>query len=230
MIKSFLVFCAAVLAITSAASGQQTSKKEKGFHPLFDGKGTKGWHAFNKQQVGSGWKVAEGVLYLDPTAKDGGDIVTDEVFDNFHLKLEWKISKGGNSGIMFYVQEGTQYSAPWKTGPEMQVIDNDNHADAKTHKHRAGDLYDLVACSTETVKPLGEWNLAEIISNKGRLTLRLNGTTVVETNYGDANWQQMVANSKFKSMPGFGTFHTGKISLQDHGNEVWFRNIVIKKL
>jgi Domain of Unknown Function (DUF1080) len=104
------------------------------------------------------------------------------------------------------------------------------HEDAKIPKHRAGDLYDLIACSKETVKPAGEWNLAEIIINKGKLDLLLNGTTVVSTTLRDENWKKLVAGSKFKDMPAFGTFNTGHIALQDHGNLVYYRNIRIKKL
>lgn len=206
-------------------------KADKGFKLLFDGTTTNGWHKFNKPgTIGKGWQAKDGVLMLDPAAKDGGDIVTDNVYENFHLKLEWKVAEGSNSGVMFFVQEGEQYSHPWKTGPEMQVLDNDRHADAKIHKHRAGDLYDMIASSSEPVKPVGEWNLAEIICNKGKLTFKLNGVVIVETTYNDASWTQMIANSKFKNMPGFGSFTQGKIGLQDHGDLVWFRNIQIKAL
>jgi hypothetical protein len=113
---------------------------------------------------------------------------------------------------------------------EMQVLDNDKHADAKIIKHRAGDLYDLISSSKETVKPVGEWNLAEVVYNKGELKLYLNGVNVVSTKVGDENWNTMVAGSKFKTMPGFGKSPKGRIALQDHGNAVWFRNIKIKEL
>lgn len=233
---------AAALALVLAACGSSAQNKkgagmaEEGFVALFDGVSTKGWHTYNQTAVGSAWKVENGALRLDVSNKvngkvqGGGDLVTNDSFDNFHLKLEWKVSPGANSGIMFYVKEDAAYSHTYLTGPEMQVIDNDRHSDGKIAKHRAGDLYDLIACTRETVKPVGEWNLAEIIANKGQIELRLNGGTVVKTSYGDAAWKAMVANSKFKSMPAFGTFSSGKISLQDHGDEVWYRNIMIKKL
>lgn len=200
--------------------------------PLFDGKTTTGWHNYGKTTVGSAWKVQDNALYFDPTVKgNGGDIVTDQEFDNFHLKLEWKIAANGNSGIMFYVKEDTtQYKNTYSTGPEMQVLDNDGHPDAKINKHRAGDLYDLIASSSEPVKPVGEWNLAEIISNNGKLDFKLNGTNIVSTTMWDDNWRKMIAGSKFAGWQGFGVQKSGKIALQDHGDAVWYRNIVIKEL
>ncbi len=203
--------------------------------PLFDGKTTSGWHSYGKMSGAGAWKVDEGALHLDPALKkegaEGGDLVTDEEFDNFDLKLEWKIAAKGNSGIIFYVNEDPEkYPQTYNTGPEMQVLDNNGHPDAKIHKHRAGDLYDLVPCSKETVKPAGEWNSAEIVSKNGKLDLYLNGTKVVSTTLWDDNWKKLVAGSKFASMPGFGTFKSGKIALQDHGDEVWYRNIMIRKL
>lgn len=213
------------------------TKKDNGWISLFDGVSTKGWHSYGKATAGSAWKADNGTLHLDASEKGdwqsakGGDIVTNEEFENFHLKLEWKISKDGNSGIIFLVHEDTaKYNYTFKTGPEMQVLDNAGNEDGKIYKHHAGDLYDLIACYKETVKPFGEWNLAEVIVNKGKLELRLNGTTVVKTNMWDDSWKKLIEGSKFKTMPGFGTFHKGKIALQDHGYDVWFRNIEIKKL
>lgn len=214
-----------LLTILSASFlfGNAQTKKQNGWISLFDGTSTKGWHSYGKQTAGSAWKAENGELHLDASQKngwqikDGGDIVSDEEFENFHLKLEWKISKDGNSGIIFLVHEDTaKYKYVWFTGPEMQILDNAGNEDGKIYKHHAGDLYDLIACSTETVKPYGEWNLAEIIVNKGKLELRLNGTTVVKTNLWDDSWKKLIAGSKFKTMPGFGTFTKGKIALQDN--------------
>ncbi|HVG42539.1 MAG TPA: DUF1080 domain-containing protein, partial [Chitinophagaceae bacterium] len=162
---------------------------------------------------------------------EGGDLVTDNEYENFHLKLEWKIAPKGNSGVIFYVQEDkTKYNDTYNTGPEMQVLDNEGHADAKIIKHRAGDLYDLISVSRETVKKAGEWNAAEIIANNGKLDFYLNGEHTVSTTMWDTAWQQMIAGSKFKDMQGFGAFKKGRIALQDHGDDVWYRNIMIKTL
>lgn len=209
----------------------------EGWLPLFDGKTTKGWHSYGKTVTGKAWKVEDGMLRLDASDKKdwqtngGGDIVTEEEFDNFHLKLEWKIAQNGNSGIILFVKEDpTKYDYVWSTGLEMQVLDNEGHPDAKIHKHRAGDLYDLIPSSQETVKPAGEWNQVEVISNSGKLQFIQNGVEVVNTTLWDDNWKKLVAGSKFASMPDFGTFRSGKIALQDHGDNVWYRNIMIKRL
>lgn len=223
---------------TTATANVLTEEQQKeGWQLLFDGQTTKGWHKYGGNPVGAAWKVADGALYLDTANKkdwqieQGGDIVSDSAYDNFHLKLEWKIAKDGNSGIIFYIHEDTaKYEWPWHTGPEMQVLDNNGHPDSKIIKHRAGDLYDLISCSKETVKPAGEWNLAEIKSLNGKLELFLNGENVVTTQLWDDAWKKLVAGSKFKAYPDFGTYKKGKIGLQDHGNMVWYRNVMIRKL
>ena len=206
---------------------------QKGFKPIFDGKTTTGWHSYGKTTVGPGWKVEDGNLYFDPeSAKDGqgGDLVTDVEYENFHLKLDWKVAAKANSGIIFYISEDAKkYKNTYDTGLEMQVLDNDGHPDGKILKHRSGDLYDLISSSSEPVKPVGEWNTAEIVSKHGKLTLVLNGVIIVETVLWDDNFKALIAGSKFAGWPNFGTFKKGKIGLQDHGDKVWYRNIMIKE-
>ena len=224
------------LANENVANGLTEKEKQDGWELLFDGVSTKGWHKYNTDSIGHAWKVVDNTLFLDASEKvdgkvvGGGDIVSDREFDDFDLVYEWKISKNGNGGVIIYAQEDKKYKYPWETGPEMQVLDNDGHPDAKIVKHRAGDLYDLVSSSKEAVKPAMEWNAAEIKSKDGKLSLYLNGQNVVNTTLWDDNWKQMVAGSKFKNMPDFGKFKKGRIGLQDHGDNVWFRNIKIKKL
>jgi hypothetical protein len=212
-------------------------EKADGWQLLFDGQTTKGWHKYGGEPVGSAWKIADGALYLDTSSKvgenvvGGGDVATDDEFENFDLKLQWKISPKGNSGIIFYVNEDTtKYGESYETGPEMQVLDNDGNEDGKIKKHRAGDLYDLISCSKETVKPVGEWNDAEIKAVNGELDLYLNGENVVSTTTWDDNWKKLIAGSKFKDWKGFSAFKKGKICLQDHHCAVWYKNIKIKKL
>lgn len=223
--------------MSSVNNSLSDQDKSDGWQLLFDGQTAKGWHKFGGAPLGAAWKVADGELYLDTSSKkewqtaNGGDIVTDEEFENFHFKLDWKIAKDGNSGIMFYVNEDTvKFKRSFESGPEMQIVDNDGHPDGKLIKHQAGDLYDLIACSKKTVKQVGEWNTAEIKCVNGKLDLYLNGENVVSTIMWDDNWNKMVAGSKFKEWPGFGTLKKGRICLQDHGNRVSFRNIRIKRL
>lgn len=223
--------------MTATAASLTEDEKKDGWQLLFDGSSTKGWHKYGGAPAGSAWSAADGVLHLNTSEKEnwqtkgGGDIITDEEFENFHLKLEWKIDTCGNSGIIFYIHEDTaKYEWPWKTGPEMQVLDNKCHPDSKIIKHRAGDLYDLISSSKEVVKPALEWNSVEIKSLNGKLDFFLNGENIVSTTMWDDNWKKMIAGSKFGVMPDFGTYKKGKLGLQDHGNNVWFRNIKIKKL
>ncbi|MBS1731559.1 MAG: DUF1080 domain-containing protein [Bacteroidetes bacterium] len=202
-----------------------------GWQTLFDGNTTNGWHSYGKDKAGTGWIADNGILHFDPSKKDGGDLVTNESFKNFDLQLDWKISPGGNSGIIFYVNDNPEkYHYVWLTGPEMQIIDNEGHEDGKYPKHRAGDLYDLISALPESAKPVGEWNHAEIIALNGKLDFYLNSVHVVSTTMWDSNWDKMVAGSKFHEMPDFGKFREGHISLQDHGGDVWFKDIKIKKL
>src|ERR1035437_251770 len=242
--KISILFLFAAITILPACksslnkSKNKTSENNDGWKLLFDGKTTAGWHTYGKDSIGSAWKAEDSTLYLDARekkdwqTKDGGDIVTNDEFENFDLKLDWKISEDGNSGIMFYVREDTsKYQYPWNTGPEMQIADNEKNEDGKVYKSRAGDLYELFATSSQQfVKPAGQWNHVEIISDKGKLDFYMNDQHVLDTNIWDDAWKKNIANTKFKDMPGFGTFKKGKIALQDHGADVWFKNIKIKDL
>ncbi len=222
------------LFITMTGSAQNAlSPKEKseGWKLLFDGTSTTGWRNYQSDKVTDRWKVSNGELYLDKSVTAGaGDIMTDAEFQDYELAVEWKISPCGNSGIIFNVVEDDKFKNTYNSGPEMQVLDNTCHPDAKIAKHRAGDLYDLIAVSKETVKPAGEWNQVRIVSKNSKMEFWLNGTKVVDFTMHTPEWKSMVANSKFKSMPGFGEAKKGHIALQDHGDAVWFRNIKIREL
>jgi hypothetical protein len=228
--------CAAlILTVMASCSSTKNQSSDKGFTRLFDGTTKTGWHTYGKTVAGTPWKVEDGALHFDPAAKKssggGGDLVTDKEYSNFHLKIDWKVAPGANSGIIYYVKEDpAKYPQTYSTGLEMQVLDNEGHKDGKITKHRAADLYDLVKSTTEPVKPVGEWNTAEIISKDGKVEHYLNGVKVVSVTLWDDNWKQLIAGSKFKTMPDWGTYKSGKIALQDHGDEVWYRNIMIKEL
>jgi len=221
----------------SSSQKNPSIQKDDGWITLFDGKTTNGWHTYGKKTAGNEWKVEDGALHLDASTpnKEGGDLVTNDEYKNFDLKLEWKISEKGNSGIIFYVHEDPEkYHETYVTGIEMQVLDNGTptrvgQPDGKLYTHRAGDLYDLLA-SKEAARPLDEWNAVEIKCKDGNLDFYMNGQHTLSTKMWDENWKKMVAISKFKDMPGFSAYKEGKIALQDHGDDVWFRNIKIKKL
>ncbi len=229
-----------LLLATAWCAGCSTKKQENtppqnpeanGWITLFDGTSKAGWHVYNNTSDGSAWIIDNGTLHFNASEKEGrGDLATDEEFENFELELEWKIDSCGNSGIMFNVVESPEYQYPFLTGPEMQVLDNACHPDSKITKHRAGDLYDLIACNREAVKPAGEWNQVRIISKNGQVAFWLNGENVVNFTIGSPEWDSLVANSKFKEWPAFGKARKGRIVLQDHGDKVWYRNIRIKKL
>jgi cytochrome c len=222
--------------VTSKLNSLSDIEKKAGWRLLFDGKSTAGWRNFNNNKIGSAWKVREGALYLDNSRKNewqvegGGDIVTEDEFENYELMLEWKIQPNGNSGIIFNVVEDKKYNYVWQTGPEMQILDNAGHADGQIAKHRAGNLYDLIESPYVSVYPAGEWNHARILLNQGHLELWLNGHKQAEAEMFTEEWTEMIKASKFKDMPDFGLARKGRIALQDHGDQVWLRNVKIREL
>lgn len=237
--KKMLVFAILVLsvAIGLAQSPNTLTAKEKaaGWKLLFDGKTTQGWHTYLRDTVGSKWQVKNGAIIFDPTQPEsgGGDLVTNMVYENYELDLEWKISKGGNSGIIFDVQEDPKYDATYLTGPEMQVLDNIDADDNKKQNHLAGCLYDMAGDSTVSKPhPIGEWNQVRLIQNKGHLTFWLNGIKTFEGQMGSDEWNRMVAGSKFshKAFTNFAKVAKGKIALQQHPGSSEWRNIKILML
>jgi hypothetical protein len=217
---------------------QLISMTGNGWTDLFDGKTTKGWRTYKKDAPGKSWIVENGNLILKVVSdrkgrtksEDGGDLITQGQYENFELEVEWQISKCGNSGILFNVVESADYDRVYHTGPEMQILDNACHPDARIHTHRAGDLYDLIACTDEVVKPAGEWNLSVIRIVNGQAEFYLNTVKVVEFTMFGKEWSDMIAGSKFKNMPGFGKSRRGHIALQDHGDGVAFRHIRIREM
>lgn len=200
---------------------------EPGFVRLFDGRTTSGWHGFKRQDVPKCWRVIDGNLTVVP-GEDDGDLSSDEVYTDFDLRIEWLVAPGANSGIMYRADEG--HSAPWMTGPEMQILDDDRHADGKRPETSAGSCYGLYARNPKTVKPAGQWNAARIVARGSVIEHWLNGKRVVRYVMGSRDWKNRVANTKFQYMIDYGTLKVGHIVLQDHGDRVAFRNIRIKRL
>ena len=237
--KKMLLF-STLLLFTVAGFSQSpntltTKEKQEGWKLLFDGKSTKGWHTYLRDTVGSRWQVRDGALVFDPTKPEsgGGDLVTDEVYENYELDLQWKISRGGNSGIIFDVQEVPKYPDTYITGPEMQVLDNINADDNKKPNHLAGCLYDMAGDATVSKpKPVGEWNQVRLIQNKGHLTFWLNGIKTFDGQIGSDEWKKMVAGSKFRNkvFADFAKVAKGRIALQQHPGSSGWRNIKIRPL
>lgn len=216
-----------------------------GWRDLFDGKTLAGWRNYGGDEnkvrkwevqdstlalVQDGpfpmWDMIRSVLFGGP----GGDLVYyREKFRDFELSLQWKISRGGNSGIFYLVKDETE-NVSWRTGIEMQVLDNEGHDDGQIRTHRAGDLYDLIAADPETVRPPGEWNDVLLRVKDNHIEHWLNGVMVVSVERGSEEWNALVAASKFADMPGYGKSEAGYIALQDHGDRVWYRNIRVRDL
>lgn len=214
--------------VQTSANALSGAEKAAGWRLLFNGKDLTGWRGYRKPDAPQQWQVEDGALTL--TQGGGGDLITTDEFGPFELSFDWKISPGGNSGVIYLVKEVDAAPNTYNTGPEYQVLDNDKHADGKLPSHRAGALYDLVAPPDGAGKPVGEWNAGRILVKDGRIEHWLNGRKVAEAPYGDAAWKALVAQSKFKTMPFFGVAASGHIALQDHGNRVWYRNIKVRRL
>jgi hypothetical protein len=225
-------------AQVAETNGLTAQEKTEGWELMFDGKSTQGWRKYDTTVFpAQGWVADNGTLHcigsgLGEAGGKGGDILYDKKFKDFDLKLEWKISPGGNSGIFYFVQEipGEQ---SWKSGCEMQVLDNLGHPDARLGKdgnRQAGSLYDLIPAVPQNAKPVGEWNTAEILVYQGTVVHFQNGEKVLEYHIGTPDWTKMIKASKFKEFPEFGKYKEGYILLQDHGNDVWYRNMRIKTM
>ena len=200
------------------------SQAEEGWSSLFDGETLAGWTNANGKPVAEGgWVAKDGVLHR---AGRSGDLYSAKEYSDFELRWDWKISAKGNSGVKYRV---TRYGESL-LGPEYQVLDP-RHADGAKPSHRAGALYDLVPSSDEnSVKPVGEWNTSRVVARGGHLQHYMNGQLVVDIEVGSDLWNEVHAKSKFKKHADFAANSKGRIFFQDHGDEVWYRNIAIKEL
>jgi cytochrome c len=204
------------------------AERREGFVPLFDGKSVEGWIGYRKDRIPRGWKIVDGLLMYDPKAGDGGDLMTKEEYGSFELRLDWKVAPGGNSGIMYRVDDSLDI--PWLTGPEMQVLDNDRHADGRSLLTSAGANYAMHPTDPTAFNGANQWNTVRIVVRGNDVEHWLNGKRVVKYTLGSPEWEAIYRQSKFRDMKDYGRRAKGHIVLQDHGDPVWYRNIRIKKL
>ncbi len=242
MSKKISVLLVAVFLLSSFSGdmfGQNKlseAEKQEGFVLLFDGISSEGWRGYKRDIYPERWIIEDGTIHFNPDAEGKrGDIVYDKKFSNFHLKIDWKIEEAGNSGIFYLGAENDKFRAIYATAPEMQVLDNEKHPDAKAGidgNRKSGSLYDLIPASPQNFRGAGEWNTAEVIIKNGHVIHMQNGAVVVQYQYGTQMWEALVAGSKFPGInPDWVNLQEeGYIGLQDHGNHVWFKNIKIKEL
>ena len=224
----------------TATPNNQLSKAEQkaGWKLLFDGKTFNGWRGFHQEKVPAGWIIEDGcisrVQAQGQLGEAGGDLITAEQFDNFEFTLEWKISRGGNSGIKYLVSESLPAKGHSAVSFEMQVLDDDNHPDAKmgiNGNRKASALYDIMPPNDrKKLKPVGEFNQIRLVVKGNHIEHWLNGTKVLEYERGSEALKALVAKSKFNKEPLFGTFAKGHILVQEHGDKVWYRNIKIRPI
>jgi hypothetical protein len=233
LVLLFIIGCLSA-GIVSAQNNTLTAQEKKdGWKLLFNGKDLSGWHSYLKKEPGNGWQVKDGAIFIneDDKSNDNTDLTTDEEFENFDLKLEFKTDTCANSGVIFYVHESPEYQNTWETGPEMQIDDVVCGPDHLSKMNRMGTLYDLYPVDSEYVGPSGKWYEFEIKADHGHLQLFEDGHKVVDAQIWNQHWKDLIAAVKFKDMPGFGTFRKGHIALQGTENgKIWFRNVKIRKL
>lgn len=194
--------------------------------PLFDGRSLKGWHNYDTPgQPVAGWSAENGLLVR---TGPGGDLTTDQQYANFELELEWKVEKGGNSGIIYRIDHRGGKS--YVSGPEMQILDDAVHADGRNPLTSAGANYALHPAVPGLNKGAGEWNAVRLVVNGTHVEHWLNGTLVVAYELGSADWETRRKASKFANADMYGRATRGHIALQDHGDRVYFRNVRIREL
>ena len=214
---------------TPAEDIQTTESEENDWQMLFDGSNTDAWRNYKSQDFK--WMVEDGLLTTDGSQ---GDIITKDTYENFELEFVWKIERGGNSGVIYLVQENEQYGSTYETGPEYQLIDNDNYEEVHDYKLEPSQVtaanYALHVPTSYQLNPAGEFNTSRILVNDGHVEHWINGSKAVEYDLWTPEWESAVAQTKFKEMPDYGKAHSGHIALQGHGDVVWFKNIRIREL
>lgn len=206
--------------------GQSTRTSKPRFVNLLESKDLSQFRGYAQEEIGEGWSIDGKYLYFDGSG--GGDIITREVYEDFDLQVEWKVADGANSGIMYRVSLGD--SAPYMSGPEYQILDDAEHSDGENELTAAGSLYGMIPAKDKKLRDVGTWNKTRIIVEGNKITHYLNSKKVLEAEIGSDEWNEQLENSKFKDWEKFAKNKEGHIAFQDHGNEVWFRNIRIKRL
>ncbi len=213
-----------------------SQEKNDGWKLLFDGKTTNGWTNFNAKHI-SGWIVEDGCLVGQGLGGDiGGDIVSDKEYDNFILKWDWKLGPNGNSGVIYHVVEGEKYKAPYETGPEYQLIEDDDfrNPDGTQYKleewQKTAADYAMYLPNDNKKVNLRDWNSSMIKFSEAKAEYWLNGKKVLEFVPWSDDWNKRRNSGKWDQFPDYGKAKKGKISLQDHGSKIWFKNIKIKEL
>jgi hypothetical protein len=213
------------------------AEKAAGWELLFDGKTLDGWKRYGADSIGPLWSVKDGIIVcsgegLGEGTKDvGGSLMTIKQFGNFELSVDWKVTPAGNSGILYHVNEKPEFKTDYATGPEFQLIDDAGYKDPLKDAQKSGSNYDMYAApATKKLNPVGEWNTARIVYNNGHVEHYLNGEKTVEFDEDSDDYKERYKKSKWVEFPGWNTFKTGSISLQDHGANVYFQNIKIKQL
>jgi hypothetical protein len=219
-------------------------ERAEGWELLFDGLTLTGWRGIGQEAVPARhWVVEEGAIkkvpggdvprQADGQPSQGGDLMSVRVYGDFELRLEWKINRGGNSGVKYNVSEEMSMGIPppqAAIGFEYQILDDSENPDALVGGNRtAASLYDLIAPQNKTLRPVGEYNEARIIFRGNHGEHWLNGQKVLEFDLGTPQMEELVAASKYRDIPGFAVKRRGHIVLQDHGDAVWFRNIRIRE-
>ena len=250
--KKLLAIALLVLTVASLSSCKNKKKSAEAEDPnvivLFDGSSTDGWRGYDKTTLPAAWTIEDGCLKINGSgngeagAKDGGDIIYDRKFKNFELTFEWKVGKGSNSGV-FYLAQEVPGEPIYISAPEYQILDNANHPDAKLGvdgNRQSASLYDMIPAKPQNAKPWGEWNTGKIMVYKGTVVHYQNGQNVLEYHLWTPQWKELLDKSKFSKeawplaydllINCGGENHEGYIGLQDHGDDVWYRNIKIKIL
>jgi hypothetical protein len=221
--------------LSASCPALSADEKKAGWVQLFDGTTMKGWHGYNGQKTPA-WKIADCSLETAGTEGNYGsdqraDLSTDQQFTNFELLIDWKASKGGNSGVMYGVVEDPKYKTAWMTGPEYQFIDDIGFPEKLQEWQKAGANYAMhVASADKPLKPVGEWNTTKIVVDGKHVEHWLNGKKVVEFERWNDEWQKLRDSGKWKDAPDYGKAATGHIVLQDHGSAFAFRNIKLRPL